>query len=99
MSESQDERTYRYKEDDGKVVFHQLSSIWSRKKEGKHKRNRTAFRRCQTITSDRDRLAENLQRSSTEIEKEDHIHIALIALDSQLSSAIDYIHESNNIWL
>ena len=91
------------KEDDGKSgIPLQLSSIWSRKKEGKkHKRNRTAFSTLsrQSLLIAEARLAENLQRSSTEIEKEDHIHIALIALDSQLSSAIDYIHESNNTWL
>ena len=91
------------KEDDGKSgIPLQLSSIWSRKKEGKkHKRNRTAFSTLsrQSLLIAEARLAENLQRSSTELEKEDHIHIALIALDSQLSSAIDYIHESNNTWL
>ena len=82
----------------------QLSSIWTttKKKESKkYKRNRAAFSTLsrQSLLIAEARLAENIERAASEREKEDHIHRALIALDSQLSSAIEYIHESNNTWL
>jgi hypothetical protein len=91
----------REEKEESHGILLQESSIWKTPKRKKRRERMTAFSTLsrQSLLISVARLAEDIARSKTERVKEDHINSALIALESQLQTAIDYIHESNNMWL